>query len=633
MPDPLIALADKIEAVSEGSNAPVLIHCRAGVGRTGTLISFIVARKLIVNELDQGNGPVTIAMIARTLLNVVAQGRLGRGPQFVQTWEQFYSAADALALHFSRERQALPQPAPSGRSAGQQQSVRLRRALNPTQQEVNDTPLMNKDAPSLDATKHEGIDNRPTHPLPPIPEEGVHDMDSAERLDGTVDPNRSPCAINARFAVDQLSGRENTSISSTKKHSSNANDSNNVVDAINDIADYNVIDANIVDSIAANIGAANTEIADTFPANTHTASIRSTQPENIPLGSNVANLANNDEVDIDVASGHSVNPHPVNANVSNANTGNFPDPVDPRRSVSKSVAALWNALSSAATEPLPALHHDTIEQAVTGLPCIEATAVSVMIDGTPAFLHANRIVVTQLPTDAQPDPAPHHYIAGQSPKHFTTSEKLLLKAIESREGIFQLVSPATHRRLLGDCAKEEKKLSVAPILMQLLAKSARGEEIIIGNRYRVIPTKRENTADHIASYDLQIRALASNEEFTLPITQIGLKFDNAVLEAEEIRAANAALDQHLQHGASYHLGSGKEPIIISRKGVGRNATLIAYHEILRWIRSGEIDSDASLDAALQFVILDGRQARSVHFVHSAMQLQELRNALLKEIAA
>jgi protein tyrosine phosphatase len=132
---------------------------------------------------------------------------------------------------------------------------------------------------------------------------------------------------------------------------------------------------------------------------------------------------------------------------------------------------------------------------------------------------------------------------------------------------------------------------------------------------------------------LAIRSLTGDDEFTIPITQIGLKFDNAVLKEEDIRAANAALNQHLQHSITSHAQSGTEPIIISRKGVGRNATLIVYHDILPLIRSGQITSDADLDTALQRVIVEGRKARSIHFVHSARQLQELRNALRTEMGA
>ena len=305
----------------------------------------------------------------------------------------------------------------------------------------------------------------------------------------------------------------------------------------------------------------------------------------------------------------------------------------PDHRVSGPVASLWRALATSVTEPIAYLDGDVVEQQVTGLPCVSATAVSVMNKGARRYVHANHVRIPQLPSEAQPEPDVHRYIAGQSPKHFSACETILLKAIEAREGIFQLVAPSTQACLQRDSLVEVKKLSVAPILLQLLAKHARGEKIIIGNRYQLTPVKRESTSDHIACYDLEVTPLeADGEEFSIPITQIGLKFDNALLKSNEIRVANLALVQHLRRSAESNPGSASEPIIISRKGIGRNATVIVYHEILQWIKSGRITDDVGLDRALLNVIIEGRKARSLRFVHSAPQLQELRETLLADIA-
>lgn len=79
-PDDLDQLLAVIEHYQKQSGLPVLIHCRAGVGRTGTLI---VARA-VKHLIDQGviNSP---ASLKEHLYRLVLEGRWQRGPSFVQT--------------------------------------------------------------------------------------------------------------------------------------------------------------------------------------------------------------------------------------------------------------------------------------------------------------------------------------------------------------------------------------------------------------------------------------------------------------------------------------------------------------------------------------------------------------------
>jgi protein tyrosine phosphatase len=94
-PATLRALANIVEKLRPQKSSPILVHCRAGVGRTGTLISFIAARDIIKKAINAGK-PCNRAMIVQTILLVIAKGRLDRGPSFVQKGIQFKLIIDAL---------------------------------------------------------------------------------------------------------------------------------------------------------------------------------------------------------------------------------------------------------------------------------------------------------------------------------------------------------------------------------------------------------------------------------------------------------------------------------------------------------------------------------------------------------
>lgn len=72
--------------VGEAAQAPILIHCKAGVGRSGVLASCIQVMD-VLDTLPESE--ITAERVLQEVLYAVYTGRRDRGLQFVQTKEQF----------------------------------------------------------------------------------------------------------------------------------------------------------------------------------------------------------------------------------------------------------------------------------------------------------------------------------------------------------------------------------------------------------------------------------------------------------------------------------------------------------------------------------------------------------------
>ena len=121
----LVTLADLVESLSPDRARPTLIHAPDGSGRSDTLMTFMAARKRIADETGAsvggggGSGGVgggdidvdvdvrsgagnacSVALIMSTLADVVAGGRLARGPSFLANRDDFAVIASTLVQQF-----------------------------------------------------------------------------------------------------------------------------------------------------------------------------------------------------------------------------------------------------------------------------------------------------------------------------------------------------------------------------------------------------------------------------------------------------------------------------------------------------------------------------------------------------
>jgi hypothetical protein len=215
--------------------------------------------------------------------------------------------------------------------------------------------------------------------------------------------------------------------------------------------------------------------------------------------------------------------------------------------------------------------------------------------------------------------------AGRSPRAFDACQDFLLKGIESGEGLFQFVSPAAHKNL--NTAREKP-------MMRLFqeAYDARGVEgLLIGGRYKVVREPENLAVDGEDCKRMKITVIDTKSqaptEKSIILTQAGLKFQENKLCAAEIKRADAMMEGHLSENGAIRIPTVRDPIVVSYTGIGRNATLISYRQVLA--RLGEIEGEAELNKLVMEVVSEGRKGRGPGFIHSAAQLEELRLAILE----
>lgn len=504
-PKVLIDLADLAESLAKNKTGPILIHCRAGVGRTGTVMSFMAAREILSKKHAAIDTVPDMEAILRTVLEVVAKGRLDRGPSFVQTSEQFALIVDALILHFENEK---------------------------------------------------------TSKL-------------TQSSDNGVVRSRSDAAMNARQGSLSRQG------------------------------------------------------------------LRLLQAPIARPGGALSTILEEDDEESNLATA------PLNGGVSLVAPATTTDPVAPlpgneKRSRAQSVtqfghsmtgmaSLLWRTLKVNSREKdLDFLNANEVDDNGTNVSCPRHSAVEVNIPGNSKKIHANHVYFQPSSFDAELGLNGNSYIAGQAPSKFVACERLLFKGLESRQGIFQIVSERSQQALLSPDSDRESGRSIKSVIEQLRQELVHNPTLTIGGRFEVESLEHLRDGSSSSTYLLTVRDRHANNELiiTIPLTQTGLKFEDHALKVPEIATASEDLADHLQAVGVFNPQAANEPIIISTAGVGRNATLICYRQIKSLIESEEITTEDELHAALLREITIGRNARGPRFVHSEAQLEQLTAALV-----
>ncbi|MDY7573007.1 hypothetical protein [Actimicrobium sp. CCI2.3] len=285
---------------------------------------------------------------------------------------------------------------------------------------------------------------------------------------------------------------------------------------------------------------------------------------------------------------------------------------------------------------------DEVEHNATNIRCPAENIVTTtpwLGNGEPinCNLHANEITFK---TDS-PQEKSKKYIAAQSPipkkddEHgFFACEKFLAKAIEDKSGLFQFVSPSRKG--------ESNYISKRSIVGQLKAKwDESGGNLVIGGRYKVTnfdPMETVLTDGTLGTHDSHFifevedtRLGSDAKEFPISIvlTQAQVNFDNKLLSAKGIREASKLMDEHKLRAGTPE--TGPDAMVISHAGIGRNATLIVYREILGRIKNGLIPNTTQLEKEVIALIEQGRAVRGPQFVHSEEQVCELFKALQEKL--
>lgn len=315
--------------------------------------------------------------------------------------------------------------------------------------------------------------------------------------------------------------------------------------------------------------------------------------------------------------------------------------------LANAVAGLWDVLRKATLarsngrERATRFSKSEVPTNTTGITCLNNSHVvrtqvdQINTDSKP--IHAHGIspcaVVPETTTKTAAALNPQ-YAAGQSPPKGSYQDFLHI-GLSSGQGIFQFVSPKRHR--------QQAKRGDGSII-DLIKNHPAGTPLVVGGRYEVVNFRQvagkgdSGINDDFVRYELEavdLHDLPPQKRVKVPLTQVGLRFDGAVLEAREIIRASELLDHHqgaaLDANPEMDSVAPAERLILSKAGYGRNATLITYRHICDSISDGTVKDAATLIDALREEIDTGRQKRDPNYVHSLKQLDELHIALQQKI--
>lgn len=301
----------------------------------------------------------------------------------------------------------------------------------------------------------------------------------------------------------------------------------------------------------------------------------------------------------------------------------------PSPSVDRHCAELWRRLPRRNGAPRQEVVPPREIGDTGGVECPAHTAVTVSTgagaDGQIVRIHANVISFD----------SGRQAVAGQSPQAFAFTEKFLVQGLDTGNGLFQFVDPKNHR--IDPLTQElVRPLSERTLLGQILNRWQKAvdeqEPLVLAGRYEVSGITENQSDDLYARYSMTaVDRQNGNRTVTVPLTQVALPFENNRLCADQIEHANTLLESHrnsyqpLMESAAAR--GRHDPAILSKKGIGRNAALITYREVLAKI--AEEGASFNLLNALEEVVTKERLDRGKDFLHSEDQLEEVHAALSK----
>ncbi|GAA4027492.1 hypothetical protein GCM10022212_27000 [Actimicrobium antarcticum] len=257
------------------------------------------------------------------------------------------------------------------------------------------------------------------------------------------------------------------------------------------------------------------------------------------------------------------------------------------------------------------------------------TKSSTTDNGTP--IHASKFEIAHKVTNTAETQKTVIYKIGQSP-HEKTYKDFLFEGLESGLGIYQFVS----ERTLDN--KNRSNTAVVQLLEKELKKIKENSAspLKLGDRYTVqsfeIATQ-EPAVEGCRRYLLTVTDDNSpGKTITVPVTQAGLPFQDALLSAETIARASAILDQHkkLLPNPPNEPIHEHDPLILSQAGYGRNATLMTYRDVCLRIADGTVKNEDDIGKQVCKFVEDQREIRP-GFVHSLPQVEQLVIALEKKL--
>ena len=308
-------------------------------------------------------------------------------------------------------------------------------------------------------------------------------------------------------------------------------------------------------------------------------------------------------------------------------------------------AEMWQRLSRIGTHVQAIVTPSEIGSDPADIICPKRTAIVVDVgiakDGKKSSIHANVIKFVRenflSRENASTPGATKKVVAGQSPKTFEQTEKVVIQALDSGNGLVQLVSSEAER------ARQihSKKTVIEQLLIEKERCGRLNTPFMLAERYEVMglaDITGDMLSDCRSQNDHRVFLLTAADRHnngqtkTVPITQAGFDFSDHLLSAAKIEEANLLIAEHLRvrNEVSVPASVGMiEPNIISHAGVGRNAALITYREVLARIDEGL--PEQQLDDALEEVVAQGRRDRGPKFLSSEPQLEEVRLALSEMI--